>query len=52
MPDAVVVYLDTSVALPIITAYALSSAKARRHKRLYQKRGELLEKLRKAYLEK
>ncbi|HUT85007.1 MAG TPA: deoxyhypusine synthase family protein, partial [Thermodesulfobacteriota bacterium] len=52
LPDAVVVYLDTTVALPIITAYALSSAKVRRHKRLYQKRRDLLEKLRKAYLSK
>jgi deoxyhypusine synthase len=50
LPDSVVVYLDTTIALPIITAYALSSAKVRRHKRLYQKRGELLEKLRNAYL--
>jgi len=50
LPDAVVVYLDTTVALPIITAYALSSAKVRRHKRLYQKRRELLEKLKRAYL--
>ena len=52
LPDAVVVYLDTTVALPIITAYALSSSKSRKHKRLYQKRGVLLEKLRKAYLNK
>ena len=52
LPDAVVVYLDTTVALPLITAYALSSVRARRHKRLYQKRGELVEKLKKAYLKK
>jgi deoxyhypusine synthase len=52
LPNAVVVYLDTTVALPIITAYALSSCEGRRHKRLYQKRGELLEKLKRAYLSK
>ncbi|MEO6845975.1 MAG: deoxyhypusine synthase [Chthoniobacterales bacterium] len=50
LPDCVVCYLDSTVALPIIAAYALSRAKPRKRKALYHRRDAMLEKVRKAYL--
>jgi deoxyhypusine synthase len=38
LPDAVVCYLDTTIALPLITSYALGKKKPRKLKRLYDKR--------------
>ena len=45
LPDAVVCYLDSTVALPIITAYALARHKPRETKRLYERCGEFMELL-------
>jgi deoxyhypusine synthase len=45
LPDAVVAYLDSTVALPIMTSYALAKRKPRPLKRLYDRREELVEKL-------
>jgi len=45
LPDAVVCYLDSTVALPIITAYALARHKPRAPKRLYDRREECMELL-------
>jgi len=45
LPDAVVCYLDSTVALPIIAAYALERHKPRAPKRLYERRGEFMELL-------
>jgi len=45
LPDAVVCYLDSTVALPIITAYALAEHGARKPKRLYDRRGEFMDLL-------
>ena len=42
LPDAVVCYLDTTVALPIITAYALAKHKPRPPRRLYERRDEFM----------
>ncbi len=42
LPDTVVVYTDTTIALPLITAYALARGKKRKHNKLYSKRAELL----------
>jgi deoxyhypusine synthase len=42
LPDAVVCYLDSTVALPIITAYALARHKPRDLKRLFDRRGEMI----------
>jgi deoxyhypusine synthase len=42
LPDSVVCYLDSTVAMPLLTAYVLSRAKKRAHGRLYDRRGELL----------
>jgi deoxyhypusine synthase len=37
LPDAVVCYLDSTVAVPLLTQYALARHKPRRPKRLYHK---------------
>jgi hypothetical protein len=51
LPDAVVAYCDTTIALPILTAYALGKRPARPLKRLYQKREALLAEIRSAHAE-
>src|SRR5438105_4118660 len=48
LPDAVVCYIDSTVALPLLTAYAIARRKPRQVKRLYQRRGELLDSMRTA----
>jgi len=45
LPDAVVAYLDTTVAMPVMTSYALARVGRRKQKRLYDRRGELIELL-------
>jgi len=45
LPDAVVCYVDSTVALPLITAYALSRHEPRQPKRLYERRQEFMELL-------
>jgi len=45
LPDAVVCYLDSTVALPIITAYALAKHKPRPPRRLYERREEFMKLL-------
>ncbi|MBI4547458.1 MAG: deoxyhypusine synthase [Ignavibacteriae bacterium] len=47
--QAVVVYTDTTIALPILTSYALSKVKKKPLKRLYDKREALLGGLYKEY---
>src|SRR3954454_2020761 len=42
LPDAVVCYVDSTVALPIITAYALATHPIREPKRLYDRREEFM----------
>ena len=42
LPDAVVCYVDSTVALPLITAYALTRHEPREPKRLYDKRDEFM----------
>jgi deoxyhypusine synthase len=46
LTDSVVVYTDSTIAAPLMTAYALARAKKRAPKRLYDKREALVEKLR------
>ena len=46
LPDAVVCYLDSTIALPILTAYALSRKAPRTPRRLMEKLDALLSKLR------
>jgi deoxyhypusine synthase len=45
LPDAVVCYVDSTIALPIITAYALAKHRPRTPKRLYDRRGEFMKLL-------
>lgn len=45
LPDAVVCYVDATIALPVMTAYALARHEPREPKRLYDRRGELMELL-------
>ena len=49
LPDAVVCYTDTTIALPIITHYSLANHAKRPLKRLYDKRGELMQALVREY---
>jgi deoxyhypusine synthase len=49
LPDAVVCYVDSTVALPIITAYALARHEPREPKRLYERRDEFMKLLRSEY---
>jgi deoxyhypusine synthase len=49
LPDAVVCYVDSTIALPLLTAYALARHEPRPLKRLYDRRGELMELLMEEY---
>ncbi len=49
LPDAVVSYVDTTIALPLLTHCALATHKKRPLKRLYDRRGELKEALIREY---
>jgi len=49
LPDAVVCYVDSTVALPIITAYALAKHAPREPMRLYDRREEFMKLLRSEY---
>lgn len=50
LPDTVVCYTDSTIAMPILAAYILETCEPRPHKRLYDQRDALLEILRQAYL--
>ena len=49
LPDAVVCYTDTTLALPILTHYALAMHRKRKLRRLYDRRGKLMEALVREY---
>jgi deoxyhypusine synthase len=49
LPDAVVCYLDSTVALPLISAYALAKHKPRKPRRLYDRREEFMNLLLREY---
>jgi len=49
LPDSVVCYVDSTVALPLITAYALARRKARKPRRLFEQRDAMMAKLKGAY---
>ncbi len=49
LPDCVVCYADSTITLPIITAYALSKAPPRKLKRLYDRRDAQYAALREQY---
>ena len=50
LPDAVVAYIDSTIALPILASYALAKVKPRPLKRLYDRREALLGGLYKEYI--
>ena len=43
--DSVVVYTDSTIAAPLMTAYALARVKRRKPRRLYDRREALVEKV-------
>jgi deoxyhypusine synthase len=49
LPDAVVCYLDSTVALPILAAYALDNHAPRTPRRLYDRREEMMQRIRDEY---
>ncbi len=51
LPDTVVCYLDSTVALPILTAYALANHPPRTPRRLYDRREDMLALLTRRYHE-
>ncbi|MEW6267818.1 MAG: deoxyhypusine synthase [Thermodesulfobacteriota bacterium] len=50
LPDTVVCYVDSTVGLPLLAAYALATHAPRKPRRLYERRDELHDALRAAYL--
>ncbi|HON08474.1 MAG TPA: deoxyhypusine synthase, partial [Verrucomicrobiota bacterium] len=49
LPDAVVCYTDTTIAMPIFTHYALAKHKPRKLRRLFDQRPALMKALKKEY---
>jgi deoxyhypusine synthase len=49
LPDAVVCYVDSTIALPLLTAYALAKHPGRTLKRLYERREALIETLKREH---
>jgi len=50
LPDSVVVYSDTTIAVPLLAAYAIGRHEPRPLRRLYDRRDAMLERLRSDYL--
>jgi deoxyhypusine synthase len=50
LTDSVVVYTDSTIAGPLLTAYVMSRVKPRKLKRLYDRRDEMVAKLKKDFL--
>jgi deoxyhypusine synthase len=50
LPDSVVCYTDSTIALPLLTAYVTARVKPRKLKRLYDHRDAILGKVREMYL--
>lgn len=49
LPDAVVCYLDSTVALPLLAAYALDNHAPRATKRLFERRDAMMDRIRQEY---
>jgi deoxyhypusine synthase len=49
LPGTVICYTDSTIALPLLTAYALARHAPRTRKRLYDRRGDLMARLKAAY---
>jgi deoxyhypusine synthase len=48
---SVIVYTDSTIALPLITSYVMQSTKPKKLKKLYDRKDELMEKLKNSYFE-
>ena len=51
LPDAVVCYTDSTIAMPLLAAYALNRKESREPKRLFKRREEMLNRLKSEYAE-
>ena len=51
LPDCVVAYVDSTVALPLLTAYALNRHRPRKLKRLFDRRDEMHQAVKTIYLQ-
>jgi len=51
LPDAVVCYTDTTIAMPLLTHYALSKHAPRAHRRLYDQRDAMIKALTREYFQ-
>ncbi|MFW2331220.1 MAG: homospermidine biosynthesis protein [Nitrospinota bacterium] len=49
IPNSIVAYIDTTIGLPLITSYLLNRCQKRSGKRLYDKRTQLIEQLKKEH---
>ncbi|MDZ7291988.1 MAG: deoxyhypusine synthase [candidate division KSB1 bacterium] len=49
LPNTVVCYCDATIAMPILTAYALTKHRPRKLKRLYEQRAQMLARLQQEY---
>ena len=52
LPDAVVCYTDSTIALPLLTAYSLARREPRPLKRLYDRREAMYDQIKSAYLDR
>lgn len=50
LPSTIVCYTDSTIALPLLTAYVINQCQPRQLKRLYDRREEMFEKLRVDYM--
>lgn len=50
LPNTIVCYTDSTIALPLVTAYVLNQCQPRPLKRVYDRREAIMEKLQKDYL--
>jgi deoxyhypusine synthase len=48
LPDTIVSYVDSTIAMPILTSYALGKHRKRKLKRLYDRREAMMNRLRRA----
>ena len=48
LPDTIVAYVDSTIAMPVLTSYALGNHRARKVKRLYDRREAMMNRLRRA----
>jgi len=51
LPGTVICYTDSTIGLPLLTSYALARHAPRPRKRLYEKRDDLMKRLKQAYVE-